>query len=47
MDKNDDKFELQRNVFSYHTIQSGKCSYSDNSTDEAVLNYINLVLFEL
>ena len=47
MDKNDDAFELQQNVFGYHTTQTGKCSYSDNSTDEAVLNYINLVLFEL
>ena len=27
MDKNYDAFELQRHVFGYHTIKTGKCSY--------------------
>ena len=47
MDKNDDTFELKQHVFGYHTIQTGKCSYSDNSTDEAALHSINLSLVEL
>ena len=47
MDKNDDAFELQQHVFGYHTIQTGKCSCSDNSTDEAVLHYISPELVEL
>ena len=33
MDKNDDAFELQQHIFGYHTTQTGKLSYSDNSTD--------------
>ena len=47
MYKNDDEFEIQRHVFGYHTKQTGKCSYSDNSTDEGVLHSINPVLVEL
>ena len=47
MDKNDDAFELQRCVFGYHTIQTGKCSYSDNSTYEVVIHSINTALVEL
>ena len=41
MDKDYDAFELQRHVFGYHTIQTGKCSYSEHSTDEAALHFIN------
>ena len=37
MDKNDGEFELKRHVFGYHTTQTGKCSYSDNSTDKAII----------
>ena len=47
MDKNDDAFEFQRHVFGYLTIQTVKCSYSDNSNDEAVLHSINPELVEL
>ena len=47
MDQNDDTFELQRHVFGYHTTQTEKCAYSDNSTDGAVLHYIKPALFEL
>ena len=47
MDKNYDAFELQLHVFGYHTIQAGKCSYSDSSTDEAVIHSINPELVEL
>ena len=38
MDKNDDAFELQQHVFGYHTILTEKFSYSDNSTDKAIIN---------
>ena len=41
MDKNDDAFEFQRHVFGYHTKQTRKFSYSDNSTNEALLHSIN------
>ena len=34
MDRNDYAFELQQNVFGYHTTNTVKLSYSDNSTDE-------------
>ena len=37
---------MQRYVFAYHTIQAGKLSYSDNSTDESVLQSINPALVE-
>ena len=47
MDKNDDAFEFQRHVFGYLTIQTVKCSYSDNSNDEEVFHSINLALVEL
>ena len=47
MDKNDDAFEIQQHVSSYHTTQTEKCSYSYNITDEAVLHFINPVLVEL
>ena len=47
MDKNDDALELQQHFFGYHTIQTVKCSYSENSNDEAVLHSINPVLVEL
>ena len=47
MDKNDDAFELQQIFFGYHNIQTGKCSYSENSTNEAVLHSINPALVEL
>ena len=41
MDKNDVSFELKRYVFVYHTAQTGKFPYSENSTDRAVLHSIN------
>ena len=41
MDKNYDAFELQLHVFGYHTVQAGKCSYADSSTNEAVIHSIN------
>ena len=41
MYKNDDAFELQQHVFGYHTTQTGRFSYSYNSTYEAVLHSIN------